>query len=69
MASLSDEDTVYLIESVVRGLYICKKVRFPTVREGLQLTCEDRNDVRFTVCLQVEVFLVCLSGGWPYGVV
>jgi len=26
-ASLSDEDAVYLIESVVRGLHICKRVR------------------------------------------
>ena len=26
MASLSDEDAVYLIESVVRGLHICERV-------------------------------------------
>ena len=35
-ASLSDEDAVYLIESVVGGLHICKRVRSPTVCEGLQ---------------------------------
>ena len=33
-ASLSDEDAVYLPESVVRGLHICKRVRSPTVCEG-----------------------------------
>jgi len=53
MASLSDEDAVYRIESVVGGLHICKRVRSPTVCEGLQLTREDRNDDRFAVCLQV----------------
>jgi len=36
MASLSDEDAVYLIKSVVGGLHICKRVRSPTVCEGLQ---------------------------------
>ena len=42
MAILSDEDTVYLIESVVGGLHIWKRVRsVRTVSEGLQLTCED----------------------------
>ena len=46
-ASLSDEDAVYLIESVVGSLHICKRVRSPTVCKGLQLTCEDRNDDRF----------------------
>ena len=35
-ASLSDEDAVYLIESVVGGLHICKRARSPTVCEGLQ---------------------------------
>ena len=51
---LSDEDAVYLIESVVRGLHICKRVRSPTVCEGLQpFTREDRNDDRFAACLQV----------------
>ena len=68
-ASLSEEDAVYLIESVVGGLHICKRVRSPTVCEGLQFTCEDRNDDRFAACLQVQVFLVCLSGGWPSRVV
>jgi len=52
-ASLSDEDAVYLIESVVGGLHICKRVRSPTVCEGLRLTHEDRNDDRFAACLQV----------------
>ena len=50
-ASLSDEDAVYLIESVVGGLHICK--RSPTICEGLQLTREDRNDDHFAACLQV----------------
>ena len=67
-ASLSDEDAVYLID-VVGGLHICKTVRSPTVCEGLQLTCEDRNNDRFAACLQVQVFLVRLSGGWPSRVV
>jgi len=34
-ASLSDEDAVYLIESVVRGLHICKRVRSPTVCDSV----------------------------------
>ena len=54
-ASISDKDAVYLIESVVGGLHICKRVRFPTVCEGLQLTREDRSDHRFAVCLQVSL--------------
>jgi len=37
--SLSDKDAVYLIESVVGGLHIRKRVRSPTVFEGLQLFC------------------------------
>jgi len=53
MASLSDEDAVHLIESVVGGLCTCKKERSPTVCEGLQLTREDRNDDHFAACLQV----------------
>ena len=66
-ASLFDEDAVYLIES---GLHICKRARSPTVCEGLQpFTREDRNDDRFAACLQVQVFLVRLSGGWPSRVV
>jgi len=65
-ASLSDEDAVYLIESVVEGLHICKRVQSPIVCVGLQLKREDRNDDRFAACLQV---LVCLSGGWPSMVV
>ena len=52
MTSLSDKDAAYLIESVVRGLNICKRVRSPTVCEDLQLTREDRND-HFAACLQV----------------
>jgi len=68
-ASLSDEDGVYLIESVVGGLHICKRVRSSTVSEGLQLTRKGTNDDRFAACLQVQVFLVCLSGGWPSRVV
>jgi len=40
----SDKDAVYLIKSVVGDLHICKKVRSPTVCEGLQHTCEDRYD-------------------------
>ena len=52
-ASLSDEDAVYLIESVVGGLHICKRVQSPTVCEGLQLTRKDRDDDRFAACLQV----------------
>ena len=68
-ASLFDEDAVYLIESAVGGLHICKRVRSPTVCEGLQLTREDRNDDRLAACLQVQVFLVRLSGGWPSMVV
>ena len=63
MARLSDEDAVYLIESVVGSLHICKRVRSPTVCEGLQLICEDRNDDRFAVCL-------CrFFGLWPSRVV
>ena len=43
---------MYLIESVVGGgLHICKRVRSPTVREGLQLTHEDRNDDCFAASL------------------
>jgi len=58
-ASLFDEDAVYLIESVVGGLHIYKRVRSPTVCEGLQpFTREDRNDNRFAACLQVSVVLV-----------
>jgi len=53
MASLSDKDAVYLIESVVGGLHICKRVWSPAVCESLQLTRKDRNDDRFTACLQV----------------
>ena len=34
-ASLSDEDAVYLIEGVVGGLHICKRVLSPTVFMGL----------------------------------
>ena len=41
----------------------------PTLCEGLQLTCEDRNDDLFAACLQVQVFLVCLSGDGPSRVV
>ena len=52
-ASLSDEHAVYLIESAVGGLHICKRVQPPTVCEGLQLTREDRDDDRFAACLQV----------------
>ena len=51
MASLFDEDAVYLIESVVGGLHICKRVRSPTVYKGLQLTREDRNDDILAACL------------------
>ena len=40
-ASLSDEDAVYLIKSVVGGLHICKRVGPPTVYEGLQLPRDD----------------------------
>ena len=68
-ASESDEDAVYLIESVVGGLHICKRVRSPTVCEGLQLSREDRNDDCFTACHQVYIFLICLSGSWPSRVV
>ena len=73
-ASLFDEDAVYLIESVVGGLHICKRVRSSTIPytvcEGLQpFTREDRNDDRFAACLQVQVFLVRFSGGWPPRVV
>jgi len=70
-ASLFDEDAVYLIESVVGALHICNRVRSPAVCEGLQpFTREDRNDDRFAACwLQVQVFLVHLSGGWPSRVV
>ena len=52
-ASLSDKDAVYLIKTVVGGLHICKRIQFPTVCEGLQLTCEDKNNDRFSACLQV----------------
>ena len=52
-ASLSDEDAVYLIKSVVGGLHIFNRVRSPTVCEGLQLTHEDRDDDHFAACLQV----------------
>ena len=53
MASLSDKDAVYLMESVVGGLRICKWVRSPTVCKGLQLAHEDRKDDRYAVYLQV----------------
>ena len=46
------EDAVYLIESVVGGLHICKGVRSPTVFVGLQTIREDRTDDRFAACLQ-----------------
>jgi len=64
VASLSDKDAVYLIESVVGGLHICKRVRSPTVCEGLQLTCKDRNDDCFASCLQVSIGLPCLFVEW-----
>jgi len=47
-ASLSDKDAVYLIESVVGGLHICKRVRSPTVCEGLQLNT--RRQKRWPFC-------------------
>ena len=53
MASLCDEDAMYLIESVVGGLHICKRVQSPTVCEGLQHTRKERDDDCFAVCLQV----------------
>ena len=46
-ASLSNEDVVYLIESVVRSLHICTRVLSPTLCKGLQLIREDRNDDQF----------------------
>ena len=65
-ASLSDEDAVYLIESVVGGLHICKRVRSPTVCEGLQLTREDRT---MTVLLRAfrrrSSSSVCRAVGHP----
>ena len=36
-ASLSDGDAVYLIESVVGGLHICKRVQSLTVCEAFNL--------------------------------
>jgi len=64
-ASLSDEDAVYLIESVVGGLHICKGVRSLTVFVGLQTICKDRNDDRFAACLQPSgVGLPRLFVGW-----
>ena len=64
-ASLSDEDAVYLIEGVVGGLHICKRVRSPTVFMGLQLIREDRNDDHFAACLQPSsVGLPRLFVGW-----
>ena len=62
-ASLFDEDAVYLIESVVGGLHICKRVRSPTVCEGLQLTREDRNDDLFC-CVPSGVGLPRLFVEW-----
>jgi len=44
------EDAVYLIESVVQGHHICKRVQSRTI---CKLTQEDRNDDRLAVCLQV----------------
>jgi len=52
--SLPDEDVVYLIESVVRGHHISKRVRSPTVCEVLQLTRKDRNDDHFAACLRIS---------------
>ena len=62
----SDEDAMYLIESVVGGLHICKRVRSPTVCEGLQLTCEERNNDRLAACLRCRSSLsVCRAVGHP----
>ena len=64
-ASLSDEDAVHLIESVVGGLHICKGVRSLTVFVGLQTIREDRNDDHFAACLQpLGVGLPRLFVGW-----
>ena len=58
VASLSDEDAVYLIETVVGGLHICNRVRSPTVCEGLQLT------ETMTVLLRAFRCKPSLSVGW-----
>ena len=51
-ASLSDEDAVYLIESVVEGLHICKRVRSLILfARAFNLHAKDRNDDRFAACL------------------
>ena len=40
MASLSDEGAVYLIESDVGGLHICKRIRSPTVCEAFNFNAK-----------------------------
>ena len=52
MASLTDEEVVYLHESIVRGHHIYTRVWSPTTGKKLKLTCEEENEHdRFAVCL------------------
>ena len=50
-ASLTDEDDVYLHESVVRGHHIYKRVWSPIIGEVLELLREESEHDRFAVCL------------------
>jgi len=64
----SDEDAVYLTESVVGGLYICKMVRSPTVCRAFNLHAKTE-----TMTVLLRVFRCRssygLSGSWPSRVV
>jgi len=64
IASLSDEDAVYLIESVVGGLHICNRVQSPTVCEAFNLRTKTE-----TMTVLLGVGLHRLSGSWPSRVV
>ena len=65
-ASLSDEDAVYLTESVVGGLHICKVVRSPTVCRAFNLHAKTE-----TMMVMLRVFRcrssssVCPAVGHP----
>jgi len=65
MASLSDEDAVYLIKIVVGGLHICKRVGPPTVCEGLQLTRDDTMTVLLRAFRCRSSLSVCRVVGHP----
>ena len=51
-----------LVESVVQGHHICKRVWYPTVCGVLKFTCKDRNDDCFASGVGLPHMFV---GGWP----